>query len=235
MLSSAKIAIIPARGGSKRIARKNIKPFHGLPIIAHSIRTAKASGLFDVVMVTTDDPEIAGVALDHGAEVPFMRPAELSGDHAGTLEVITHALKWYADQGREFMAACCLYATAPFVRREHLEEGWEKISTGEKSYAFAVTGFDYPIQRALKLTADGGVDMVWPEHRLTRSQDLEATYHDAGQFYWGRSEAFLGQAPIFAPHAAPVILPRKLVHDIDTLEDWEAAELAYGILYGGKA
>jgi pseudaminic acid cytidylyltransferase len=230
-----KIAIIPARGGSKRIPRKNIKLFHGLPIIAHSIRTAKASKLFDVVMVTTDDPEIAGVAMDHGAEVPFMRPPELSNDHAGTLEVITHTLKWYADQGRHFAAACCLYATAPFVTPEHLEDGWEKISTGEKSYAFAVTGFDYPIQRALRLTSGGGVDMVWPEHRLTRSQDLEAAYHDAGQFYWGRSEAFLAGEPIFSPAAAPVILPRKLVHDIDTPEDWEAAELAYAVLHGSKS
>lgn len=225
------IAIIPARGGSKRIERKNIKLFHGLPIIAYSIRTALACGLFERVIVTTDDEEIAHVARQFGAQVPFMRPAALSDDHAGTMEVVQHALQALdgADTIPEF--ACCIYATAPFLQSRYLRDGLQQLRANpEKSFAFSVTTFDFPVQRALRVTADGAVDALYPEYRLVRSQDLEAAWHDAGQFYWGRCESWRRGDTLFSPVALPVALPRHLVQDIDTLEDWQRAEWIYAAL-----
>jgi pseudaminic acid cytidylyltransferase len=224
----SRVAIIPARGGSKRIPDKNIRLFDGLPIIAHSIRAARDSALFDRVVVSTDSDAIAAVAREHGAEVPFVRPAHLSDDHTGTLEVIQHAL---AALGEPFDFACCLYATAPFIDPRYLQEGIRKLEAhSEKSFAFSVTTFAFPVQRALYLTADGGLDALYPEHRLTRSQDLPETWHDAGQFYWGRSDAWLRGDTIFSPRSMPVVLPRHLVQDIDTPEDWRRAELMFAAL-----
>lgn len=219
-----KLAVIPARGGSKRIPRKNIRPFGGQPMIAWSIRAALDSGCFDRIIVSTDDAEIADVARACGAEVPFMRPPELSDDHTGTIPVIAHATRWQAAHGDAPMAVCCLYATAPFVRAADLQAGWAALQDSDAAYAFSVTSYAFPIQRAIRLTPEGGVAMFRPEHFNTRSQDLEEAFHDAGQFYWGRTKAWTSGLPIFAPHSRPVMLPRHRVQDIDTPEDWARAE-----------
>lgn len=225
-----KLAVIPARGGSKRIPRKNIRDFCGKPIVAYSIQAAQQSGCFDKIIVSTDDEEIAAVARLYGAEIPFMRPAELANDYAGTIPVVNHAIQWYAKLGGAPDAVCCIYATAPFITAEDLRTGYETLIAASSEYAFSVTSFPFPIQRAIKLTAGGRLAMFHPEYLNTRSQDLEESYHDAGQFYWGRSTAFLRQLPIFSEAAAPVLLPRYRVQDIDTLEDWRRAELMFRIL-----
>lgn len=225
-----RVAIIPARGGSKRIPRKNIRLFAGRPIIAYSIAAARASGLFDEVIVSTDDDEIAEIAQQHGAAVPFRRPPDLADDHATTVVVIRHALEWFAGNGRDIDLACCIYATAPFLRAADLGDGLAKLLDSGRSFAFSVTAFEFPIQRALRLRPDGALDAFAPEHANTRSQDLEPAYHDAGQFYWGRAAAFREGRVLFSPESVPVILPRYLVHDIDTEEDWVRAELAYRAL-----
>lgn len=221
------IAIIPARGGSKRIPRKNIKYFCGKPMIAWSIEAAKKSGMFDHIIVSTDDIEIAEVAKQWGAEVPFIRPTELSDDYVATRPVINHAISMAAALYGQPDYVCCIYATAPFIRAEDIRCGLKKLIEEGCDFAFTVTSFPYPIQRALKITAKGRIDMFSPEYRATRSQDLEEAYHDAGQFYWGKTEAFTNDLPTFSEHAAPIILPRYLVQDIDTLEDWYRAELMF--------
>ncbi|OGQ51896.1 MAG: pseudaminic acid cytidylyltransferase [Deltaproteobacteria bacterium RIFCSPLOWO2_02_FULL_53_8] len=220
-----KIAIIPARGGSKRIPRKNIKPFYGKPMIAWSIEAAKASGLFDHIIVSTDDTEIAEVARQWGAEVPFIRPAELSNDYAGTTEVIAHATQWALNQGFDLEAVCCIYATAPFVQVSDLMRGWKALESGNWAYAFTVTDFAAPVFRSFKQTPEGGLEMFFPEHFTTRSQDLPAALHDAGQFYWGRPSAWMEGKRFFDHHSKPVFIPRWRVQDIDTSDDWERAEL----------
>jgi len=225
-----RVAIIPARGGSKRIPRKNIKPFFGQPMISYSIRAAQDSGLFDSVVVSTDDEEIADVARSFGADIPFMRPADLANDHAGTGAVVIHALEWFRKIGIDYAAACCIYATAPLLDPERLKEGWDRLQG--KRFAFSVTSFPFPIQRALRQTTDGSVDMFWPENLTKRSQDLEPAYHDAAQFYWGWTDAWLNGEIAFSPISAPVILPRTQVVDIDTPEDWEVAEVTYRVLKG---
>lgn len=218
-----RLAVIPARGGSKRIPRKNIRPFCGKPIIAWSIDAALGSGCFDQVIVSTDDEEIAAVARGRGATVPFMRPAELSGDHAGTLPVMRHATEWAQAAGHSPQEVCCLYATAPFVTAEVLRTGLAALMDSGSDYAFSVTSYPFPIQRALRLRG-GRVEMFHPEHAQTRSQDLEEAFHDAGQFYWGRTEAWLAERSVFSSASTVVRLPRHLVQDIDTLEDWQRAE-----------
>jgi pseudaminic acid cytidylyltransferase len=222
-----KLAVIPARGGSKRIPRKNIKLFAGKPVIIYSIEAAKACGLFDRVLVTTDDEEIAKLARSYGAEAPFVRPAELSGDLTTAVAVIKHAVQWANDNWGGVDYSCCIYATAPFVRPQDLREGYEKLIASGKSYAFSVTSFPFPIQRALKINRDGCIEMFQPEHFLTRSQDLEDAFHDAGQFCWGTAEAFLNEKIVFSPESVPILLPRYLVQDIDTPEDWQRAEFMF--------
>lgn len=219
-----KIAVIPARGGSKRIPRKNIKPFGGLPMIAWSIRAAFASQCFDRIIVSTDDDEISKVAQAHGAEVPFVRPAELSDDHTGTIAVVAHAIEWQNAHSTAATDVCCLYATAPFVQPSDIAHGYEVLRSSEADYAFSVTSYAFPIQRAIRITPSQRVQMFQPEHFTTRSQDLEEAWHDAGQFYWGRAHAWLTHQPVFTEAAAPVPLPRYRVQDIDTPEDWERAE-----------
>lgn len=223
-------AVIPARGGSKRIPRKNIRPFCGKPMIAHSIAAAQESGLFASVIVSTDDDEIAEVARQAGAEVPFRRPAELSDDHATSVAVIAHAAGWLRAAGRAPEAICCLYATAPFVRAQDLQTGYRALLAPDVRFCFPVSSFDFPIQRALLREPDGGVRMREPEHALTRSQDLAECVHDAGQFYWGRAEAWEAQEPIFAPQSRTIVLPRYRVQDIDTPEDWLRAEAMFEAL-----
>lgn len=222
-----KIAVIPARGGSKRIPRKNIRMFCGKPIIAYSISAAQQTGLFDQVVVSTDDEEIASVAREFGATTPFVRPKELADDFTGTNAVVKHAVAWFNAQSNDVTHACCLYATAPLLQARFITEGYEALSRSDAAFAFSVTSYAFPIQRALRVTPEGRVDAIYPEHRMTRSQDLEHAYHDAGQFYWGTARAFLEDLPVFAPHSIGVILPRHLVQDIDTLEDWDQAELMY--------
>lgn len=224
------IAIIPARGGSKRIPRKNIKEFHGKPMIAYSIDTAVNSQCFDKIIVSTDDAEIAEVAIKHGAEVPFMRPADISDDYATTLDVIKHAIEFTESQGWAVKNVCCIYATAPFLTHEFIQKGLVEITSAKIDYAFSATSFPFPIQRALKLSDEQRVEMFQPEHLNTRSQDLEEAYHDAGQFYWGTKNAFLQRKPFFSPQSKAVLLPRKRVQDIDTNEDWELAKALYKAL-----
>jgi pseudaminic acid cytidylyltransferase len=225
-----KIAVIPARGGSKRIPRKNIKEFGGKPMIAWSIEAAKVSGLFDRVIVSTDDSEIAEVAKQFGAEIPFERPAELSNDHAGTTEVVAHATRWAQETWLDLEAVCCIYATAPFVLVSDLQRGWQALDSGDWDYAFAVTDFAAPIFRSFKQSTEGGVEMFYPEHFLTRSQDLPTALHDAAQFYWGRPQAWIEGRRVFDRRSFPVVIPRWRVQDIDTEEDWIRAELMFGAL-----
>lgn len=224
------VAVIPARGGSKRIPGKNLKPFAGRPIISYSIAAALESGLFDRVIVSTDDEAIAALALAHGAEVPFLRPPRLADDFTGTGAVVAHALQWLLDRGTELCYACCIYATAPFLTAAALREGYRLLAGSGKSYAFSVTTFPFPIQRALRVTPQGGIAPFSPRHISMRSQDLEEAYHDAGQFYWGRPEAFIEDRELFSELSIPVVLPRHLVQDIDTMEDWRRAELMYHAL-----
>lgn len=219
-----KLAIIPARGGSKRIPRKNIKLFCGKPMIAWSIEAALQSSCFDQVIVSTDDEEIAEVARHYGATVPFMRPLHLSDDHTGTIPVIQHAIEWMNSQGHAVEQACCIYATAPFVSTEDIRRGLETLEQSAGDYAFSVTSYAFPIQRAIRLNEKGRTEMFNPEHFNTRSQDLEEAFHDAGQFYWGKAEAWLSSQTIFGQGSVPVALPRHRVQDIDTPEDWVRAE-----------
>jgi len=218
------LAVIPARGGSKRIPRKNIKPFCGKPMIAWSIEAARLSGCFDRIIVSTDDAEIVNVARAHGAEVPFVRPPELSDDHTGTIPVIAHAIAWQNTHGQAVSQACCIYATAPFVQAADLQRGLQTLQSSGADYAFSVTSYAFPIQRAIRITPEQRVAMFQPEHFGTRSQDLEEACHDAGQFYWGKASAWLAGKPLFSQDAAPVPLPRHRVQDIDTPEDWQRAE-----------
>lgn len=224
------IAIIPARGGSKRIPRKNIKPFAGNPIIYYPINAALDSGLFDSVMVSTDDHEIADIATSFGAEVPFFRSKELSGDHIATAPVIVDTLLHLKQNGINPKYFCCIYPTAAFIKTEYLKKGYHLVKQDQVDTAIAVTTFPSPIFRALRLNPEGYVKMFWKEHLNTRSQDLPTAYMDAGQFYWGKSGQFLIEKDLYSEKAKPVILPRYLVHDIDTLEDWETAEQIFTAL-----
>lgn len=219
-----KIAIVPARGGSKRIPRKNIKEFCGKPMIAWSIEAARTCKLFDHTIVSTDDAEISAVAQACGAEVPFVRPPELSDDYTGTTEVVAHATRWALSQGWEISAVCCLYATAPFISADDLQRGFAALESGDWRFAFSATEFPAPIFRAFQQLPSGGVRMFFPEHTSSRSQDLPVALHDAGQFYWGTVEAWLEKAQIFAESSIPVMMPRMRSQDIDTADDWAFAE-----------
>lgn len=225
-----KIAIIPARGGSKRIPRKNIKIFGRKPMIAWSIEAALQSACFDRVIVSTDDQEIAEVAKAYGAEVPFMRPPELADDHTTTTSVIGHAIQWQQLNGETPSAVCCIYPTAPFVRGLDLLQGLKIMNKLDCDYVFSATSYAFPVQRAIKLNKEGRVEMFQPEYFNTRSQDLEESFHDAGQFYWGRPEAWLEGKPVFSVNSVPIILPRYRVQDIDTIEDFERAEILFKIM-----
>lgn len=222
-----KMAVIPARGGSKRIPRKNIKLFGGLPMIAWSIRAAIDSQCFDHILVSTDDDEIASVAKAYGAEVPFVRPASLSDDHTATIPVIAHAIEWQSQHATATTEVCCIYATAPFIHASDIQQGLQVLQSTGADYAFSVTSYAFPIQRAIRITAEERLEMFQPEHFNTRSQDLQEAWHDAGQFYWGKAQAWLDGKPVFSKDAAPVKLPRFRVQDIDTREDWERAEYMF--------
>jgi len=219
------VAIIPARGGSKRIPRKNVKLFDGKPLIVYSIQTALDSDLFEKVIVSTDDDEIAEVARSFGAEVPFIRPKELADDYTGTFDVVRHALEWLEAHGETYNYVCTIYATAPFLQTRFLVEGYEMLKGSDAVNAFSCTSMPFPIQRTFRVTANGRCEMFWPENYNARSQDLEEAYQDAGQFYWSK----VGRASdiMFSHDSIPIILPRYLVQDIDTPEDWHRAELMH--------
>jgi N-acylneuraminate cytidylyltransferase len=223
------LAIIPARGGSKRIPRKNIKDFLGKPIIAYSIEAAIKSELFDEIMVSTDDSEIAEVALKYGANVPFFRSSKNSDDFSSTMDVINEVLREYNQKlNMKFEHACCIYPTAPLIKVEHLKDGFNKLISNDFTSVFTAVEFNYPIWRGLCMNEDGISNMIWPKYLNTRSQDLPKSYHDAGQWYWFKPSEltesfFLGKPSLFK-------LQEMEVQDIDTLSDWEIAELKYKML-----
>lgn len=225
-----KICVIPARGGSKRIPRKNIREFAGKPMIAHSIAAAADSRVFDEIIVSTDDDEIAQVALEWGATVPFLRPSRLASDYAGTTEVVAHATKWALEQGYNLDAVCCLYATAPFVRSGEIASALDLLVDSGWDYVFTATEFPSPIFRSFTVCADGGVEMVFPDKYTSRSQDLPVALHDAAQFYWGRTAAWLQEKPLFTPIGHAYCIPRWRVQDIDTEDDWSRAELIWQVM-----
>jgi pseudaminic acid cytidylyltransferase len=220
------VAVIPARGGSKRIPRKNVAPFHGRPMIGWPIKAARRAGCFARIIVSTDDEEIAAVAIAEGAEAPFRRPAPLADDHTPTVPVIAHAVEVLGLPPET--PVCCLYATAALVEPADLRAGLERLATGAGvRHALSVVRFGFPVQRALHRDDEGFVRMTDPRHLLSRSQDLEPAWHDAGQFYWARAETWRAGTPVFGPGAAGIELPRARVQDIDTPEDWALAELLF--------
>ena len=227
-----KIAVIPARGGSKRIPRKNIRSFLGKPIISYSIEAAKKSGLFDVIIVSTDDNEIAKIAISYGAKVPFIRPKYLSGDRASTHAVMKHAVKWahknYNINKDCFF--CCIYPTAPFLLEIDLLEGYELINSGYWKMTFSATSYSYPVSRSFYMVDNGGIKMFFPKEYKSRSQDLAVSYHDAGMFYWASSEVWNSSDISFSSRSTIVKLPEWRVKDIDTLDDWKYAEQKYILL-----
>lgn len=224
------LAIIPARGGSKRIPRKNIREFLGKPIIAYSIETALRSGLFEEVMVSTDDPEIAEVARRYGAIVPFMRSNENANDFASTVDVILEVLSSYGDRITKFSRACCIYPTAPLVTSDSLEKGLRLLVNENFSTVFAVVPFSYPIWRAINVLNDSKAELFWPENVNKRSQDLTPAYHDAGQFYWFDVSQISKRQQLFTKYTGVIILNEMEVQDIDTLTDWQMAEMKFKLL-----
>ena len=221
------LAIIPARGGSKRIPGKNIKTFAGKPLIAYSIEAAKKSAVFDKIWVSTDSVEVAEVARQYGAETPFIRPSDLSDDMTGTRPVTNHAISFCIANYAKPAFCCCIYATAPFLEAKYLQQGLQQLQqNSNKAFSFSVTSFAFPIQRSISIR-NGQVAAMYPEAIAKRSQDLEEAYHDAGQFYWGTTDDYLSNKGIFSEHSIPIVLPRHLVQDIDTTEDWYRAELMY--------
>jgi N-acylneuraminate cytidylyltransferase len=218
------LAIIPARGGSKRIHRKNIRPFLGKPIMAYAIELALNSGLFDEVMVSTDDEEIADVAAQYGAKVPFLRSAETSNDHATTAAVIAEVVSDYARLGRDFEHLCCLYPATPLLTAQQLSAGFDLLNQGHFHTVFAAVPYDRPIWRAFQSNPDQSMSLIWPENALKRTQDLTPAYHDAGQFYWLNAAAFNASQTIFGSRTSAVVLAPEAVQDIDTEADWVLAE-----------
>ncbi|ERP39282.1 pseudaminic acid cytidylyltransferase [Chitinivibrio alkaliphilus] len=229
-MSSFRLCVIPARGGSKRIPGKNSKHFCGKPVIAYSIEAAQKSECFDRIIVSTDSEKIGALAREYGADVPFMRPAHIADDFTPTRPVIQHAIKEIEASGVAVSHVCCVYPTAPFIRAEDIRRGFEELLARKGDFAFSVTSFPYPVQRALSITPDTFTTMLWPEHAQSRSQDLTEAYHDAGQFYWGTVSAFLSDTPTFEGRSIPIILPRHRVQDLDTPEDWKRATVMYRTL-----
>lgn len=230
-----RVAIIPARGGSKRIPRKNIKQFAGQPMLAYPILAALNSGCFERVLVSTDDTEIAAVARQYGAETLTLRPAELADDYTGTSAVIRYELQQLQQQGITPEYCCCIYATTPLLQANLLTQAWQILqASASLNYIFSAARFSFPIQRALVQT-ETGVAPFDSSSIAKRSQDLTPTYHDAGQFYFGKTEAWLTQQPVFGNNSQMLVLPDQLVQDIDTPEDWQHAELLYQLLQQAKA
>lgn len=217
--SSQRIAVIPARGGSQRIPRKNIRLLNGKPLIAYSIEVAKASQLFDRIIVSTDDHEIASIARNYGAETPFLRPEDLADAYTGTTPVMQHALRFLIEHDQAPSEACLIYATCPLLRPSDLIEGFQGLDNA--SFCFSASTFDFPIQRALCLNEHGVLTTLFPEHIDKRSQDLVEAIHDAGQFYWATTKDWLEDGHIFGERSKPIMLPRHRIQDLDTEEDWQ--------------
>lgn len=230
VLQEKPIAIIPARGGSKRIPRKNIKPFLGKPIISYSINTALESNLFSEVMVSTDDEEIAEIAIQCGAKVPFLRSAENANDFVGTAEVLLEVIDNYKANNQEFNYGCCLYPTAPFITSHLLKEAFQKLIKNNFDVVFPIQKFPYPIQRGLRLK-DEKVKMIWPKNLTKRSQDLEEYYHDCGLFYFFKTAVLMQKKKLFTSNSGAIILKEKQAQDIDTQDDWEVAEFKYKLFH----
>ncbi len=229
-----KLCIIPARGGSKRIPKKNIRLFCGKPIIEWSIKAALESKCFDKVIVSTDDQEIAKICTQKGAEVPFIRPKSLSDDYTATAPVINHAIEFMNKKFGDIEYVCCLYATAPFVESIYIKKGLNKLINHNANFSFSVTSFPFPIQRAIKLNSENMSEMFYPENFNKRSQDLEDAFHDAGQFYWGKTSAWLENKRMFDDNSIPIIIPRYKAQDIDNEEDWIRAELMFRSIHNLK-
>lgn len=226
--------MIPARGGSKRIPRKNIKMFSGKPMIAWSIKAAIDSKIFDKIIVSTDDEEIAEISRKYGADTPFIRPKNLSDDYTITVDVIAHTAKWVLSKKLEINQICCIYATSPFIDPLDLIKSQKLLSQKKCSYVFSATEYQSSIFRAFTFNQYQGVAMLYPENQKTRSQDLPIVMHDAGQFYWGTLEAWKQKKMIYEKHSNVHIIPNWRVHDIDTLDDWKRAELIYNSLFESK-
>ena len=224
------LAIIPARGGSKRIPRKNIKDFLGKPIIAYSIQTALESKLFDEVIVSTDDDEIATIALKYGASVPFMRSVGNSTDYASTADVLLEVLQQLNNIKKTYQNVCCIYPTAPLISVENLRKGYLLLKANNYDTVFPICSFSYPILRSLVMDIEGKAIMKWPENLNKRSQDLPQFYHDAGQFYWANISVFLSQKKLFTKNTGAIVLDEVQVQDIDNEIDWKLAELKYSLL-----
>ncbi|MHB8066176.1 MAG: pseudaminic acid cytidylyltransferase, partial [Ruminiclostridium sp.] len=218
------IAIITARGGSKRIPRKNIKEFCGKPIISYSIEAAINSGIFDEIMVSTDDAEIAEISIEYGAKVPFLRSAATSDDHTVTADVIKEVLIEYKKLGKVFDYFCCIYPTAPFITASRLKDAMEVLASSNAESLLPIVKFSFPPQRCIVIN-DGRAEMKWPEYMNTRSQDLEDYYHDCGQFYAMKIDVFLKKNKLITENTIPFVMPEIEVQDIDTLEDWTIAEM----------
>lgn len=224
------ICIIPARAGSKRIIKKNIKPFMGKPIMAYSIEAALNSGLFDVVMVSTDSEEFAKVARQYGAEVPFLRSEKTANDFAGTEDVIMEVLENYKKLGKTFDSFCCLYSTAPFVTANRLVEGFGYL-TEKADAAISVVEYSFPIQRSVKVNKEGHLQPNFPQYMDARSQDLDKTYHDAGQFYFVKTSTFKEEKNLWCKRTAPIVLSELEVQDLDTMTDWQLAEIKFKLVH----
>ena len=221
------LCIIPARGGSKRIPRKNVKPFMGKPMIAYSIENALATGLFNEVMVSTDDQEIVQVAKQYGAKVPFLRSENTSNDYAILADVIREVLEMYSMENKHFDNICVLLATSPLLRSKSIVEAYDKLISSEFTTILPVVQFSYPILRSYNMDENGAVKWNWPEHAKTRSQDLAPAYHDSGTFYWHKVEAWLEGNM----YRGGIIVSEDTVQDIDTEQDWIVAEMKYKLLF----
>ena len=222
------IAIIPARGGSKRIPRKNVKLFHGLPVIAYAIEVAKQSEIFDEVFVSTDDSEIAEIARDYGAKVPWLRPKQLANDFATTLEVIQDAANKLDVNSDEFNSICCIYPATPLLKPEFLKQGLKVLMDGDWDYVISASPVSDPPERLLSLGKSNEILMHFPEYEMTRTQDVPPTFYDAGQFYWGKKISWESARPIFTSKSTILELPKEIAIDVDTLADWHYAEYVYG-------
>lgn len=224
------LCIIPARGGSKRIPRKNIKDFLGKPILSYSIQSAINSNIFDEVMVSTDDEEIAGIALKYGAKLPFMRSLENANDYATTVDVLTEVIQEYEKIGRVFKYVCCIYPTAPFVDTSILQSAFMTLKKHSFDGIFPVIRYGFPIQRAMRTNGDGKIEMIYPEHMSSRSQDLEPSFHDAGQFYFFNTEMLNRGSGLWTANTGYIEIDELNAQDIDTLTDWKLAELKYRLI-----
>lgn len=225
------IAIIPARGGSKRIPRKNIRSFLGKPILSYSIETAIKSGLFDEIMVSTDDNEIVSIAENFGASVPFLRKEETSNDFAPLVDVLLEVLNEYNKRGEYFDNVCCILPTAPLITVDNIVKAYNIISTSDFDSVCPVVSFSYPILRSLCIDDSGKLKMNWPEYRYSRSQDLPLSYHDTGTFYWIKSKVLMEDKKIFAENGTAIVLDELQVQDIDTETDWALAEMKYRLMH----